>query len=217
MARRHNENYATVGHMQTHVWVTWCTFNFFDPLHILGTAIKSNVCSVCGAIWCSLCQITLASCFIVLSTFVVNKCYIGIMPSWMGRMASTGTKKLRLISDNNNVYIQRTMQLITKCMYLPIFLSLISFLSILPMLIIDRWTPTILWTYCHQRPILFITILIIFDSATVLLLIYVNYVCLIQPQIPWPHCQAPITHFPLQIYHTNFNYQQKETIYYTIN
>jgi len=34
-----NENYATVGHMRVRVLVTWPTFNFCDPLHILGTAV----------------------------------------------------------------------------------------------------------------------------------------------------------------------------------
>jgi len=49
MAEGPNETYATVG--QVHVWVTWPTFNFCDPLHTLGTAVitESNVCSVCGA------------------------------------------------------------------------------------------------------------------------------------------------------------------------
>jgi len=46
-----NENYATVSHMRVRVWVTWPTFNFCDPLHILGAGIvlESSACSVCGA------------------------------------------------------------------------------------------------------------------------------------------------------------------------
>jgi len=37
--------------MRVRVWFTWSTFNFCDPLHILGTTtvIEFNACSVCSA------------------------------------------------------------------------------------------------------------------------------------------------------------------------
>jgi len=51
MAEGPNANFATVGHVRIRAWVTWPTFNFFDPLQILRTAIviESNAYSVCGA------------------------------------------------------------------------------------------------------------------------------------------------------------------------
>jgi len=51
MAAGPNEDYTTVGHMCIHVWVPLLTFNFGDPLYILGMAIviESNDCSVCSA------------------------------------------------------------------------------------------------------------------------------------------------------------------------